>query len=207
MTTPTDHWQRVWSTKTPEEVSWTQPEPRLSLRWIDVVAPEPGAALMDAGGGASVLVDHLLDRGHRPTVLDLAGPALAKAQERLGARADNVWWVEADATTRLRAATTGAPFDVWHDRAVFHFLTDAADREAYVANARRLLRPGGHAIVATFAPDGPEQCSGLDVCRYDGAGLAAAFGDGFELVTQEREEHTTPWGSPQAFQYVLLRRV
>src|SRR5579871_955406 len=158
-----DHWERVYSTKGEREVSWFQEEPTLSLKLIRAVSPATGR-VVDVGGGASVLVDRLLDLGFdRLTVLDISGEALARARARLGERAERVRWVEADVT----AVESLGEFDVWHDRAVFHFLTEPGDRRKYVELARRSVPSGGHVIIATFAPSGPPKCSGLDVCRYD----------------------------------------
>ena len=161
--------------------------------------------MIDVGGGDSRLVDRLLARGVRClTVLDISAVALSRARERLGAKADRVIWVEADvAGPRTIAAH---PVDMWHDRAVFHFLTDAGDRAQYVEHASRLLKPGGTVIVGTFAPDGPERCSGLPVCRYDAAGISAEFGPRFSLIETTDEAHQTPSGAIQRFCFVRLSR-
>lgn len=196
------HWEAVYTTKDEEEVGWYQPDPALSMELIGSVIPGRGRVI-DVGGGTSLLVDRLLDSGfEQVTVLDISGTALAKAKARLGERACSVSWIEADVTT---AANVGE-FDVWHDRAVFHFLTDPDDRRRYVELARRSVSPGGHLIVATFAQDGPPRCSGLDVCRYDAQSLAAELGTSFSLVSVATETHTTPQGSPQAFFYGVFRR-
>ena len=159
--------------------------------------------MLDAGGGASSLVDALLERGHRDvTVLDLAPAALAVARRRLGGAADRVAWVAAD----LLAGDPPRRFDVWHDRAVFHFLVDPGDRGRYVAVLRAALAPGGLALVATFAPDGPPRCSGLPVRRYDAEGLLAALGGGFSREATRREEHVTPGGTVQPFTWLAARR-
>ncbi|MFI5456081.1 MAG: class I SAM-dependent methyltransferase [Isosphaerales bacterium] len=196
------HWEEV-HTATPETgVSWYQAEPRLSLELIRAVAPG-GGRIIDVGGGASVLVDRLLDLPFgRIAVLDIAETALSKTKSRLGERAGRVEWIAADVT---EIPDLGM-FDVWHDRAVFHFLTDAADRRKYVALARRTLPEGGHLIIASFADEGPKRCSDLDVCRYNATSLAAELGKGFSLVREARESHTTPLGSPQAFFYGVFRR-
>jgi SAM-dependent methyltransferase len=197
------HWERVYSTRGETGVSWYQAEPRLSLGLIASVAPARGGRIIDVGGGASMLVDKLLDLPFREiAVLDLSETALGMAKARLGPRAERVHWVVADVTERPDLGT----FDVWHDRAVFHFLTDAEDRRKYVELARRTIPEGGHLIIASFADDGPKRCSDLDVCRYDAESLATELGKGFSLVKEAGETHTTPWGSLQAFFYGVFRR-
>jgi SAM-dependent methyltransferase len=198
-----DHWEHVYSTKAETGVSWYQDEPRLSLELIGAVAPAVGGRIIDVGGGASVLVDRLLDLPFAEiAVLDISETALGKARARLGGRAERVRWVVADVT---EGPELGA-FDVWHDRAVFHFLTDAEDRRSYVQLARRTVPEGGHLIIATFAVDGPKRCSDLDVCRYNARSLASELGEGFSIVREARETHTTPWGPLQAFIYRVFRR-
>ncbi|MCS6786081.1 MAG: class I SAM-dependent methyltransferase [Thiobacillaceae bacterium] len=198
------HWETVYTRKAPTEVSWFQPHAERSLGLIRLARVTPAARIIDVGGGASTLVDDLLAAGYRDvTVLDVAAHALAAARERLGARAAEVRWIEAD------VLTVGLPrhgYDVWHDRAVFHFLTDPADRQRYVRQVLHAVRPGGIVIVATFAPDGPERCSGLPVVRYDPQGLHAEFGAPFELIMHEREAHHTPAGAVQQFIYCLCRK-
>jgi 2-polyprenyl-3-methyl-5-hydroxy-6-metoxy-1,4-benzoquinol methylase len=196
-----DHWESVYESKTDAEVSWTQDEPRLSLSLIHEHCP--AGRVIDVGGGTSVLADRLVDDVYDVAVLDISATALQHARHRLGDRAAQVQWIVADVT---HVDTLGV-FDVWHDRAVFHFLTDPADRAAYVTLLSRTIRPGGHAVIATFALDGPQKCSGLDVRRYDAARLAAALGDGFELIQSLPETHRTPWGKDQSFVYGVLRRV
>lgn len=199
------HWEHVYRTKAPDQVSWFQAEARLSLELIKREAPDFHAAIIDVGAGASSLVDHLLTAGyHHITVLDLAEAALAQSRLRLAPSGMDakVTWRQADVLT---ADIPEAAFDVWHDRAVFHFLTDASDRAQYVAQVRRAVRPGGFVLVATFAEDGPTRCSGLDVVRYAPEQLHSEFGSDFELVECMREEHTTPSGARQAFTYALLR--
>ena len=198
------HWERVYATRSHTEVSWYQREPRVSHELIERVAPARSAAILDVGGGASTLVDALLVRGYTNLgVLDIAAGALGAAHDRLGARGDTVAWLAADV---LHYPFTPQSVDVWHDRAVFHFLTEAADRRAYVAQATAAVCPGGHIIVATFAIDGPAQCSGLDVCRYSPDLLHEEFGAGFDLVAHTFEEHITPTGGAQRFQYSVLAR-
>jgi 2-polyprenyl-3-methyl-5-hydroxy-6-metoxy-1,4-benzoquinol methylase len=198
-----EHWEQVYSTKGETGVSWYQRDPRLSLELIRAVAPAAGGRIIDIGGGASVLVDRLLDLPfERITALDISETALGKAKSRLGERASRVEWMAADIT---EAETLGT-FDIWHDRAVFHFLTDAADRRKYVELARKTVTEGGHLIIASFADDGPKRCSDLDVCRYNAETMGAEFGEGFSLLREAREMHTTPWGSSQAFFYGVFRR-
>ena len=197
------HWDRVYRTKAASEVSWYQPEARLSLELIRRVAPQGDVPVLDVGGGASTLVDGLLEGGYRRvTVMDLAAVALDRAQDRLGDRAARVRWIVADV---LEAPLLGASYAVWHDRAVFHFLTDARDRARYVAQVQRVVRPGGHIIVAGFGPDGPSRCSGLNVVRYDPHGLHAEFGSAFRLLASAKENHRTPAGTVQPFVYCLCR--
>ena len=197
------HWEGVYTQKAPETVSWYQPRAAMSLRLIEQAGVGPGDQIIDVGGGASVLVENLLEAGHRElTVLDLSGAALARTRSRLGGRAAAVSWLEADVTA---ADLPAAGYDLWHDRAVFHFLVEPGDREAYLRTLRQALRPGGHVIIATFAEDGPERCSGLPVRRYGPQQLQAELGEDFELLASEREEHVTPGGAVQRFQYSLFR--
>lgn len=198
-----NHWENIYSSKSATEVSWFQEEAEMSLALITAVAPDPTAAILDVGGGASRLVDGLLRKGYgNVTVLDLSSAALEQARARLGEVAAGVKWLEADIRT---IGFPEAAIDVWHDRAVFHFLTGEEDRKAYVQQVQRAVRPGGHVLVATFADDGPERCSGLEVARYSPDALHAEFGDAFRLVRSEREEHVTPWGATQRFVYCLCR--
>ena len=197
------HWEQVYSTKGEVKVSWYQDEPRLSLELIRAVVPATGGRIIDVGGGTSVLVDRLLELPFEAiAVLDISETALGKARLRLGERARRVRWLSADVTDVDDLGT----FDIWHDRAVFHFLTDVSDRKRYVELARRTVPEGGHLIVASFADDGPKRCSNLDVCRYNAESMAAELSDGFSLVREARETHTTPWGSSQAFFYGVFRR-
>jgi len=197
------HWEKVYTTKGESEVSWFQETPALSLELIELVGAMQNSAIIDIGGGASRLVDNLVSRGYEDvTVLDLSAAALASARSRIGDQADRVTWLTVDVTIWEPSRT----FDVWHDRAAFHFLTEPNDQTAYVARLRRALRVGGHAIIATFAPDGPERCSGLPVSRYDANSLGAKLGDGFDLIDARGHDHTTPWGSLQKFQFSSFRR-
>jgi SAM-dependent methyltransferase len=197
------HWETVYTTKGENEVSWFQESPEASLELIDLAHPTPASTIVDIGGGASRLVDSLIARGlNRVTVLDLSEAALEAAKARLGERASRVRWIVADVTkwepTEL--------YDIWHDRAAFHFLTDPADRAAYVACMKRTVKPGGHVIIGTFAIDGPEKCSGLPVNRYDATSLARELGEGLVLVDARRHDHSTPWKSAQRFQFCIFRR-
>ena len=201
--TEREHWERIYRSRSASDVSWYQPEASLSLELIQRVEPALDTPILDVGGGASTLVDGLLDAEYRDvTVLDLAGAALAVSQQRLGPRAARVTWMESDVLT---AVLPEAGYGVWHDRAVFHFLTTPHDRERYVTTARRALRHGGHAIVASFALDGPTRCSGLEVVRYSPDTMHREFGREFRLLDSVREEHHTPSGATQAFVYCLFR--
>ncbi|MBR0870481.1 class I SAM-dependent methyltransferase [Bradyrhizobium tropiciagri] len=198
------HWQNVYLTKGEQQVSWSQADPQPSLGLIEQVAGGRDASIIDIGGGASRLVDALLARGlHALTVLDLSEAALASARQRLGAAGDGVRWI-ADDATRWQPPQA---FDVWHDRAAFHFLVGEADRTAYLDRLHRGVRPGGHAIIGTFALDGPEKCSGLPVQRYDPAALSRTIGPAFALIAEVPHHHVTPWGTMQSFQFSVLRRL
>lgn len=196
-----DHWESVYSSREDAELSWMQSDPQLSLSLIAEVCPM--GRVIDVGGGTSVLAGKLLDRGYSVTVLDISNAAVKRAQDRLGSKAGRVLWIVADITT----GPDLAGFDLWHDRAVFHFLTDSEDRAAYVALMERALGAGRHAVIATFALDGPEKCSGLDVRRYSGQTLGEELGDGFKLLKTVAETHVTPGGKPQSFQYSVFRRI
>lgn len=199
-----EHWDAVYGAKAPDAVSWYAPHLAMSLDMIDRLKLPPTARIIDVGGGASTLPHDLLARGfERPTVLDIAAAALEAAKQSLGDDAARVDWIVGDVT---RVELPEATFDLWHDRAVFHFLTDPADRQRYVDQVRRAVKPGGHVLVATFGPDGPEKCSGLPVVRYDADGLHSAFGAPFERIDSATETHRTPWGAEQAFLYCLCRR-
>ena len=192
------HWQNVYTSKGENEVSWFQDRPAISLEFIAAAKVRPDAAIIDIGGGASRLVDALLDDGYSNlAVLDLSEAALASSRARIGPRAEAVKWMAADVTTWQPSGQ----YDVWHDRAAFHFLTEETDRQAYVSRLKTALRDGGQAIIGTFALDGPERCSGLPVTRYDAASLAAALGPRFRLLANRVEEHRTPWDAPQLFQF------
>lgn len=203
MTNRQTHWNDVYGAKAEAEVSWFQETPEPSLELLRLVGAEPSYSIVDIGGGASRLVDYLLDEGFRKiAVMDLSEAALAKARARLGARGSKVAWIVVDVTKW----EPSEPYDVWHDRAALHFLTEEADQAAYVARLRKALRIGGHAIIGTFAPDGPEKCSGLPVVRRDSDSLSALLGSDFLLTDTRRHEHKTPWGAVQKFQFCTFRR-
>ena len=203
MTDRHQHWEGVYSGKPADQVSWFQQHAASSLRLIKGCA-DTNAQIIDVGGGASVLVDELLNAGYRNlTVLDLAESALTASRARLGERAQSVQWIAADIT---QADLPAAQYDVWHDRAVFHFLIDPEDRARYVEQVLKSVKPGGHVIVATFGPGGPLQCSGLDVERYTPDALHAEFGTPFRLLGHETEIHHTPAGKEQEFVYCYCVR-
>lgn len=193
-----DHWNQAYEANPPDDVSWFQREPTLSLQLINRARNAKSGGVIDVGGGASVLVDHLLDAGfENMAVLDISGAALNHARKRLGPRAGQITWFEADITV----FQSPRQFAVWHDRAVFHFLTEKADRQKYVEALKRALMPAGNVIIATFAIDGPQKCSGLPVARYDAASITAELGGDFRLVEETREIHVTPWQTEQKFDY------
>ena len=198
-----EHWDNVYATKGPDGVSWFRPHLDRSLAFLEAARIGHSAHVIDVGGGASTLVDDLLDRGYsKVTVLDLSEAALETARTRLGERASRVEWICGDVTeVRLPANA----YDFWHDRAVFHFLRDPLSRSRYVDAVRRSLKPGGHIVVATFGPHGPEKCSGLEVLRFSPEGLHAEFGPAFLKIASAIEVHTTPWGTEQEFVYCYCR--
>lgn len=197
------HWSQIYRTKSSTQVSWYQSRPDVSLNLIQQTKIDRAAQIIDVGAGASTLVDYLLMDGYKNiTVLDISGEALDVARDRLQAQSARVHWIEGDIT---RVDLPEHYFDLWHDRAVFHFLIDTSLRERYVAQVRRSVKVGGYVIVATFSLQGPTQCSGLDVARYDADTLHSAFGSDFERVTFTQETHQTPWGSEQQFIYCCCR--
>ncbi len=198
------HWEGVYDSKAADAVSWYRPTLERSLELIAETGIRKDAHIADVGGGASTLVDDLLSRGHTAlSVADISANALQVSQARLGAAAGTVRWVVGDATTELFAPGSVA---LWHDRAVFHFLAPGPARDAYLEQLRRSLAPSGFALIATFASDGPERCSGLPVHRYTPEQIAAALGPDFVLRAGGRDEHHTPGGSVQAFSYALCKR-
>jgi SAM-dependent methyltransferase len=197
------HWENIYQTKASTQVSWYQEHAHLSLRLIADTGVDRADPIIDVGGGTSTLVDDLLADGYQHlSVLDVSAGALQAAQQRLGARASTVTWIEADIT---QAQLPGQFYAVWHDRAVFHFLTQSRDRQRYIQVVRHAVKPGGHVIVATFALDGPSQCSGLNVARYSPDSLHHEFGEDFQLLTSTRETHVTPFGTEQKFIYCYCR--
>jgi SAM-dependent methyltransferase len=198
------HWDNVYATKDEHAVSWFQEKSDISLDLIRATGVNATASIIDIGGGASRLIDALLDEGFKAvTVLDLSEKALATSKARLGARSAHAQWVVADITTWEPSQT----YDVWHDRAALHFLIDPKDRAAYAERVLRAVRPGGHVIIGTFAPDGPERCSGLPVVRHDAATLGELLGHSFELIESRRHDHQTPTGATQRFQFSRFRRI
>lgn len=198
------HWQRVYTEKDPSQVSWYEPVLERSLALVGEARLDHDAAILDAGGGASTLASDLLEAGYTDiTVADISGSSLDEAKAQLGESADRVTWIEAD----IRNHDFGRRFDLWHDRALFHFMVEPRDRDAYVQTVRQTLRPGGHLLIATFGPDGPHRCSGLPVARYGATELSQTIGDDFELLMSGLEDHQTPSGNDQQFLYANLRRV
>jgi len=197
------HWDTVYRTKAPDAVSWYRPHLETSIELIQRVAPDPSASIIDVGGGESTLVDDLLAKGYRNvSVLDISPTAIEVARKRIGDLARSVTWIIGDIT---QAILPSQHYDVWHDRAVFHFLTTQEERAAYVQRVAESMKLGGHVIVATFGPEGPTQCSGLDVVRYDAQSLHAQFGRHFRLMESATELHQTPVGKTQQFLYCLCR--
>jgi SAM-dependent methyltransferase len=193
------HWDEIYGENAPNAVSWYLPHLEKSLDLIRKAAPERSASIIDVGGGESTLVDDLLAGGYENiTVLDISQTAVDANRKRLGPAAERVSWLVADIT---KVELDAAAYDVWHDRAVFHFLTAPADRVAYVRQAARAVCHGGHLIVSTFGPEGPQKCSGLDVLRYDAQALHSEFGGHFRMVESSKELHQTPFGTVQQFLY------
>jgi 2-polyprenyl-3-methyl-5-hydroxy-6-metoxy-1,4-benzoquinol methylase len=202
-----DHWRQVYRGKDSEELTWYQERPAVSIELIERARRsgdlDPPIRLIDVGAGASTLEDYLVsDESFALTALDITDAALQRTRQRIGSKADRIDWVEADVTDDLDDLE---PFDIWHDRAVFHFLTEAKDRRAYLQNLGRLV-PEGYAVISTFSLEGPETCSGLPVRRYSADSLAEALGEAWRLLTSRREDHPTPWGGTQNFVYGLFAR-
>jgi 2-polyprenyl-3-methyl-5-hydroxy-6-metoxy-1,4-benzoquinol methylase len=199
------HWENLYRTKTPDAVSWYRPHLDRSLRLIESASPDRNASIIDVGGGESTLVDDLLAHGyHNLTILDVSQTALDVTKARLGETGERVHWLCADIT---QADLPAHAFDIWHDRAVFHFLIDPSQRERYVQSVLNAVRPGGHVIASTFGREGPTKCSGLDVARYDADSLHGEFGDRFKLIESSKELHETPFGTTQQFLYCHCRIV
>jgi 2-polyprenyl-3-methyl-5-hydroxy-6-metoxy-1,4-benzoquinol methylase len=198
-----EHWEKVYSERQADEVSWFQEQPLKSLELIGKAGLTPEACIIDVGAGASVLSDRLLAEGHTcVAALDIAEASLAQSKERLGLEAAKVEWLTADATAFEPPRT----YDLWHDRAVFHFMTEAGQREGYLRSLKRGLKAGGWLVLAAFALDGPEKCSGLPVVRYDAKSLGQALGAEYSLKEQAAETHKTPWDTEQRFNYYLFQR-
>ena len=199
------HWQKIYQTKATDSVSWYRPHLQVSLDLLELAGLQADSRLIDIGGGASTLVDGLLDRGLcKISVLDVSAEALSIARQRLGERERTVTWLTADL---LQAALPESSFDLWHDRAVLHFLTDRSDVARYAQQAAGAVCTTGHAVISGFAPDGPERCSGLPVVRRSAEDIAALLAPAFQLITKRTERHVTPTGAEQSFEYALLRRV
>jgi SAM-dependent methyltransferase len=197
------HWQNVYQTKGERDVSWFQEIPTISLDLIRASGVAADASIIDIGGGTSRLADALVAEGyHSVTVLDVSEKALTKSRDRLGPRANQVTWIVADVT----AWRPDKSYDLWHDRAAFHFLTEPGDRAAYAECVRKAVRPGGHVVIGTFAPDGPERCSGLPVIRHDAGSIGEVLGPAFKLIESRRHDHLTPGGIKQRFQFSRFQR-
>ena len=197
------HWEKVYTTKPPEAVSWYRPHLETSLALIERASPSRSAAIIDVGGGESTLVDDLLRCGYKnTTVLDVSQTAIDIAKKRLGSAAEQVRWIVANIT---EIELEPHAYDLWHDRAVFHFLKEPKQRSSYVRQVIRAVKPGGHVIVSTFGPEGPTKCSGLEVMRYDAESLHGEFGARFRLVESSKEQHHTPSGTTQQFLYCYCR--
>lgn len=198
------HWDGVYSTKGEDDLSWHQEQPEVSLRLIQETGLPRNRGVIDIGGGTSPLASHLVEAGYsRVTVLDVSAAAIENAKGRSGRHADAIEWIEEDITVFVPGRTYG----VWHDRAVFHFLTEKEDRRKYRITLDQAVPAGGHVILATFSLDGPQQCSGLPVRRYDAALMSSELGDRFKLVREAHETHVTPWGREQKFNYFHFRRI
>jgi SAM-dependent methyltransferase len=197
------HWEKIYQQKAPDAVSWYQPHLEKCLALIEQFAPKQSASIIDVGGGESTLVDDLLARGYQNvTVLDISQTAIDANRKRLGNAAETVHWVVADIT---KDELPSCAYDVWHDRAVFHFLTSATDRAAYVRQVAHAVSPGGHVVVSTFGPEGPTKCSGLKIVRYDAESVHNEFGVHFRLLGSSTELHRTPFGTTQQFLYCYCR--
>jgi 2-polyprenyl-3-methyl-5-hydroxy-6-metoxy-1,4-benzoquinol methylase len=197
------HWEKIYGSKAPDAVSWYRPHLERSLELIEQAARGRSASIIDVGGGESTLVDDLVARGYQNiTVLDISQTAIDVTKKRLASGAENVHWLVGDITS---AKLEPSAYDVWHDRAVFHFLTATDARVAYVRQVAKAVKPGGHVIVSTFGPEGPTKCSGLDVVRYDADSLHQEFGVRFHLLGSSTELHRTPFGTVQQFLYCFCR--
>jgi SAM-dependent methyltransferase len=197
------HWEKIYTEKAPDAVSWYRPHLETSLSLIERTSGGCSASIIDVGGGESTLVDDLLARGYENiTVLDISQTAIGAIRKRLGKISERVHWLVADI---IKAELEPSAYDLWHDRAVFHFLTATGDRVTYVRQVARAVKPGGHVIISTFGPQGPAKCSGLDVVRYDAESLHREFGVHFRLLGSSQELHRTPSGTIQQFLYCYCR--
>lgn len=197
------HWEKIYRQKAADTVSWYRRHLEASLALIERAAADNNASIIDVGGGESTLVDDLLVRGFKNiTVLDISQTAIDVTKKRLGSAAERVHWLVTDIT---QAQLAPGAYDIWHDRAVFHFLSTADQRTSYVRQVMRAVRPGGHVVVSTFGPQGPTKCSGLDVVRYDADSLHHEFGTRFRMVESSTESHETPFGTTQQFLYCYCR--
>ena len=193
------HWEKIYRSKSPRETSWFQPHLQTSIEWITQAVPDRSASVIDIGGGESTLVDDLLASGYRNvTVLDIAAAAIEKSRKRVAAAGEGVGWIVGDVTG---VSLPSHGYDLWHDRALFHFLTESERRSAYLSQINLALKPGGHLVMATFGPEGPERCSGLVTRRYDANSLRLELGPGFTLVNSRLVDHETPFGTNQQFLY------
>jgi len=200
-----DHWEKIYSSRKPAETSWFRPHLELSTRWIDSVALDRSASILDVGGGQSTLVDDLIVRGFpNISVLDISETAIQRVKQRLGSASQRVTWLVEDI---LQAPLPAESYDVWHDRAVFHFLTQLQQRATYIRQVASAVKTGGHILIGTFALEGPEKCSGLNVMRYDAESLRAEFGSHFHPLESFHELHETPFGTTQQFLYCSFVRV
>lgn len=200
---PKAHWEKVYNSKAPTAVSWYTPHLEQSIKIIETLNPAKSAAIIDVGAGESTLVDDLLQKGYEDlSVLDISAKAIEDTKSRMGDKAKAINWLVEDIT---KVELEPQRYDIWHDRAVFHFLTEPADRLAYVQQVLKSVKPGGHVIVATFGTEGPEKCSGLEVMRYDADSLHAQFGKTFKLISSQTEEHKTPFGTTQQFLYCYCK--
>lgn len=202
---PKSHWSNIYKTKVPTDVSWYQERPSSSLEFIQNTGVGLDAHIIDVGAGSSTLVDHLLRAGyHNITLLDISEEALQLTRNRIDeSHLDKVEWLVGDITN---IPLTEYHYDIWHDRAFFHFLTDSHLRRRYIEQVKRAVKPNGDVIMATFATDGPNQCSGLDVVQYDSSSLQSVFGEDFQLISSNNESHQTPWGAEQKFVYCHCRK-
>jgi 2-polyprenyl-3-methyl-5-hydroxy-6-metoxy-1,4-benzoquinol methylase len=197
------HWEKVYTTKAPDAVSWYRAHLETSLALIERAVDAHSASIIDVGGGESTLVDDLLLRGYKKlTVLDVSPSAIEVTKKRLSSASEQVCWLVGDI---VEIELEPHAYDLWHDRAVFHFLTTAERRLAYVGQVTRAVKPGGHVIISTFGPEGPTKCSGLEVMRYDAESLHGEFGGHFRLVESSEESHQTPFGTTQQFLYCYCR--